>query len=235
MSRATNYRRKSRLAAVDRTLIILGILLLGFYVSARLHGFFSSRAALRAVQQQKPAETAAIADTHDPALPADSSAAALDPSSWSHERLKAYQKNTIRAGTPLAILRIPKLELEVPVLEGTDRITLNSGVGRIVGTALPGQNGNIGIAGHRDGFFRGLKDIHAGDTLELIANHRTDTYIVDRIHITEPRDVSVLRPGVQPQLTLVTCYPFYFVGPAPQRYVVRASLKQTQISSAPAP
>lgn len=230
MPRAGNYRRKRRLAAIDRTLIILGVFLLGFYASARIHGFLTSRAALRAVQQQKPAEAAAV-DAQGLALPPDSSAAALDRSSSSDEQLKAYRNNPIKSGTPLAILRIPKLELEVPVLEGTDRITLNSGVGRIAGTSLPGQKGNIGIAGHRDGFFRGLKDIHTGDTVELIANHRTDTYIVDRVRITEPADVSVLRPGAQPRLTLVTCYPFYFLGSAPQRFIVSASLKQAQISA----
>ena len=111
------------------------------------------------------------------------------------------------------------------MLEGTDAITLNRGVGRIRGTALPGQNGNIAIAGHRDGFFHGLKDIHTGDRIELLTAQRTDIYIVDRTVIVDPNDVSVLENGAAPALTLVTCYPFHYIGPAPRRFVVEASLK----------
>ena len=112
----------------------------------------------------------------------------------------------------LAVLRIPALHLEVPVLEGTDEVTLNRGVGRIAGTSLPGQGGNIGIAGHRDGFFRRLKDIRTGDAIELVTISGTDVFVVDQIRITSPADVSVLRPRAKHSLTLVTCYPFYFVG-----------------------
>jgi len=137
-----------------------------------------------------------------------------------------YQANFGESAEPLAVLRIPKVHLEVPVLEGTDEFTLNRGVGRIAGTARPGQGGNIGIAGHRDGFFRPLKDISAGDSIELVTTSGTDRYAVDRVRITSPADVSALRPRAEPSLTLVTCYPFYFVGPAPKRYVVEASLKQ---------
>jgi sortase A len=126
----------------------------------------------------------------------------------------------------MAVLRIPKLNLEVPVLNGTDRFTLNRGVGRIPGTAFPGETGNIGIAGHRDGFFRGLKDIHMGDKIELLTAKGTDIYTVDRILITDPSDVSVLDSGTKPALTLVTCYPFHYIGPAPRRFIVEASLQQ---------
>ena len=126
----------------------------------------------------------------------------------------------------LLFLRIPALHLEVPVLEGTDEVTLNRGVGRIAGTALPGQGGNIGIAGHRDGFFRRLKDIRTGDAIELATISGTDVFVVDRIRVTSPADVAVLRPRTKDSVTLVTCYPFYFVGPAPRRFIVQASLKQ---------
>jgi sortase A len=105
-------------------------------------------------------------------------------------------------------------------------LILNRGVGRIPGTSFPGHDGNIGIAGHRDGFFRTLKDIRTGDSIELVTVSGTDIYIVDRIRITGPADVSVLLPRPKPSLTLVTCYPFYFVGPAPNRYIVEASLRQ---------
>lgn len=153
----------------------------------------------------------------------------LNTSFWSVQRMKAYEATLGRRAEPLALLRIPALNLEVPVSQGTDELTLNSGVGIIKNTSLPGQGGNIGIAGHRDGFFRGLKDIKTGDTISLVTLTDTSVYVVDRILITGPADVSVLWPRGKPSLTLVTCYPFYFVGPAPNRYVVEASLKE-QIS-----
>jgi sortase A len=111
------------------------------------------------------------------------------------------------------------------VLRGTDEITLNRGAGQIVGTAVPGERGNIGIAGHRDSFFRNLKDISRGDVIELETTNASATYVVERILITGPDDTSVLQPSGEQTLTLVTCYPFHFVGPAPRRFVVQASLK----------
>jgi len=126
---------------------------------------------------------------------------------------------------PLAILRIRKISLEVPVFNDTDDLTLDRGVGRILGTAQIGQPGNLGIAGHRDGFFRGLKDIELGDTIELQLPGGTDRYAVSQIQIVAPEDTYVLRGQTEPTLTLVTCYPFYYVGNAPKRYVVTASLE----------
>jgi len=148
----------------------------------------------------------------------------VDFSLWSAERVREYKESvTHDTGLPLAVLRIPKLRLEVPVFDGTDELTLNKGAGRIVGTARLGESGNTGIAGHRDGFFRGLKDISPNDGLDLILPDRTEHYVVSDIQITTPEDVSVLRPTATPMLTLVTCYPFYFVGSAPQRFIVRAT------------
>jgi sortase A len=115
------------------------------------------------------------------------------------------------------------LHLEVPVLEGTDEPALDRGAGHIEDTALPGTDGNSGIAGHRDGFFRVLKDVTAGDTVELETLSGVQIYRVDRTWIVTPQDVSVLDPTPSPALTLVTCYPFYFVGAAPQRFIVRAT------------
>jgi sortase A len=95
-------------------------------------------------------------------------------------------------------------------------------LGHIEDTAPPGTDGNTGIAGHRDGFFRVLKDITEGDTIELQTLAGRETYRVERTWIVEPEDVSVLDPTPSRSLTLVTCYPFYFVGSAPQRFIVRA-------------
>lgn len=126
----------------------------------------------------------------------------------------------------MAVLEIPKIGLEVPVFEGTDDLTLNRGVGRIIGTTRPGEGGNIGIAGHRDGFFRGLKNITVGDKIDLRTLKGMETYEVTSVIITDPTDIRVLEQGGVPALTLVTCYPFYFIGSAPQRYIVRAELSE---------
>jgi sortase A len=121
--------------------------------------------------------------------------------------------------------------LDVPVLGSTDNITLNRGVGRIAGTAAPGQKGNIGIAGHRDSFFQNLKQVNRGDEIELETTTTSETYIVDRILVTSEDDLSVLQPRGLQSLTLVTCYPFHYVGPAPRRFVVQATIKATPMPS----
>lgn len=152
----------------------------------------------------------------------------IDFSLWSASRIASYRKALAeRFGEPLAVLRIPTLSLEAPVLEGTDELVLNRGVGHIAGTALPWQSGTVGIAGHRDSFFRALKDVQRGVTIELESGHGVYLYRVDQIFIVDPTEVSVLQARPVPSLTLVTCYPFYFFGSAPQRYIVQASLVQS--------
>jgi sortase A len=142
---------------------------------------------------------------------------------WSVERVRAWQESLNRDGpAPLAVLRIPRIGLEVAVLEGTDDWTLNRAVGHIEDTPAPGTGGNTGIAGHRDGFFRGLKDVRSGDDLEIETHAVVDRYRVERTWIVSPEDVYVLDPTSSPAVTLVTCYPFYFIGSAPQRFIVRA-------------
>ena len=149
---------------------------------------------------------------------------------WDSARIRAYQRSlAVSFPAPEAILRVPKAAIEVPILEGTDDLTLNRGVGHIAGTSLPGHPGNIAITGHRDGFFRGLKDIAAGDTIEVVRRTKegqaqTDKYVVRNIKIVLPSDTFVLKQTDDSTLTLITCYPFYYIGSAPQRYIVQASL-----------
>jgi len=147
----------------------------------------------------------------------------VDMKLWSPGRVKAYQAALEREPPPtLAILRIPRLELEVPVYDGTTDAVLDLAAGRIEGTALPGTVGNVGIAAHRDGFFRILKDIKEGDALVLDTPVATEQYRVEWIRITTPDDVSVIDPTPGRAVTLVGCYPFYHTGPAPKRFIVRA-------------
>jgi sortase A len=146
---------------------------------------------------------------------------------WSPKRVEEYRFSLLpKAEPPVAVLRVPKLGIEAPVLEGTDDFALNRGVGRIASTSRTIGAGNIGIAGHRDGFFRGLKDVSEGDVIELETVQVDASYVVDDIKIVNPSDTSVLLPRDRPAVTLVTCYPFYFIGSAPERFIVHASLKQ---------
>lgn len=125
-------------------------------------------------------------------------------------------------GSTIAMLRIPRIALEVPVGYGTDKDVMFRGAGLIEGTAFPGGVGNVAIAAHRDSFFRGLKDVVIGDVIELETLSGSDYYRVSTLSVVEPTDVQVLAQTRESALTLVTCFPFYFVGHAPQRFIVRA-------------
>jgi sortase A len=128
--------------------------------------------------------------------------------------------------TVFAVLRIPRIALEVPVNAGTGAQVLLRGAGLIAGTAAPGTAGNVAIAAHRDSFFRGLKDVELGDLVELDTREGTWTYRVTALWVVEPNEVQVIADTGEPVLTLVTCYPFYFVGHAPRRFIVRATAEE---------
>jgi len=145
-----------------------------------------------------------------------------DQSLWSAKMKGKYEKAKHTDEEPLALLKIERLNLEAPVYYGTDRITLDRGVGVVEGTAWPGEVGNIGLSGHRDSFFRVLKDIKTGDTIEMQTLDGIENFVVSDISIVDALDVSVLKPTDTTVLTLITCHPFYFVGYAPDRYIVRA-------------
>jgi sortase A len=119
-------------------------------------------------------------------------------------------------------IEIPRLLVSAVVVEGVDKITLRRAVGHIPGTALPGQAGNVGLAGHRDTFFRSLKDLKIKDEVQFSTLAGNFNYEVESLRVVDPDNVGVLAPSGHNVLTLVTCYPFYFVGPAPQRWIVRA-------------
>jgi len=210
----------SFLRNTERLLLIIGVLLIVTCAAAYVHRTILFRAELRRFQDSQRHQPGGMPAGFRPAAEGH-----FDLSTWSKTRIAAYEHTLAEhIDPPLAMLRISKLHLEVPVLEGTDDLILNRGVGHILGTVRPGENGNIGIAGHRDGFFRVLKDVRPGDVVELATSSRTDTYIVDQIVIVPPDDASVLQPRSISSLTLVTCYPFYFVGSAPERYIVQASM-----------
>jgi len=193
-------------------LVAAGTVLVGVYLVPTVYGAAMSRLAVAQFRAQSPANR-----------------------EWDSARIRAYEQTlTLKFPPPEAILRVPRLSLEVPVLEGVSDLTLNRGVGHIPGTALPGQAGNFAIAGHRDGFFRSLKDVVPGDIIEVERqapagddgqfSAHTDRYVVRTMKIVAPSDTSALARTNDSTLTLVTCYPFHYVGAAPQRYVVQAAL-----------
>lgn len=131
-------------------------------------------------------------------------------------------ESTFIEGEILGHIEIPRLGVSAAVLQGTAPRTLSLGVGHIHGTAMPGTSGNSAIAGHRDTFFRVLKNIHEGDEIELKTADTSTHYLVDWARVVPPGDTSVLDSTSDSALTLVTCYPFYFIGASPKRFVVRA-------------
>ena len=200
---------------VERLALGLGLVALSIWGAANLAGLAGARQDLERFETLKaaPVQQRGSLKQTEPS----------DLRLWDLGRVRAWRASLIQAAPPpLAILRIPKLRLEVAVLPGTDELLLNRGVGHIEDTALPGADGNSGIAGHRDGFFRGLKDIVTGDAIELETLEGRQRYHVERTWIVDAEDVSVLEPTPVRSLTLVTCYPFYAIGSAPRRFIVRA-------------
>ena len=127
-------------------------------------------------------------------------------------------------GAWVARMVAPSVRLSATVLEGSDDATLARGAGHIEYTSLPGEPGNVGIAGHRDTTFMAVKRLRTGDPIELTTSGGIYRYVITRTFIVEPEDVHVLDETDRPTLTLVTCYPFTFIGNAPQRYIVQAEL-----------
>ncbi len=206
---------------LERGLLAIGLIFCAVCGAAVAYRSLASRAALaefdRRAARVDPIQggSPAIADEN------------VDFSLWSEKRVREYRESLrTHKGTALGVLTLARLNIRVPVFEGTDELVLNRGSGWIAGTSRPGTDGNTGIAAHRDGFFRGFKDIAVGDAVELATHGVRCQYKVDQIEIVSPDNVGVLNPRGAPSLTLVTCYPFYFVGDAPQRFIVHAKLER---------
>ena len=201
---AEPVRRGSRLRWLERLFLLIGVLCLGYYgyvtVEAQFYQAYENReldAILRSAPARPPAARAASA-THRVRIPAP--------------------------GSVIGRVEIPRLHVSTVVRAGSDARTLKLAVGHIPGTALPGEDGNVGLAGHRDTFFRRLRDIRPDDEIRFVTPDGVFVYHVERTRIVNPDDVWVLDPTGHPSLTLVTCYPFTYIGSAPQRFIVRAGL-----------
>ena len=221
-------KRSARLSiAVEAAAWVAGGTLLIAYAGAQWHFSRSKESGLQefaaaraiAVTNERPQDLAVVDMQVEPLTLLR--AADPDTTAWSSGRINAYQAED-RSVAPKAVLRIPSIDLEVPVYAGVTESNLNRGAAWIETTAPLGATGNAGLASHRDGYFRALRDIAVGDRIELQTLTQMQTYAVDDIRVVEPEEIDVLGPSADRRLTLVTCYPFYVVGPAPKRFIVRA-------------
>lgn len=215
-------RRRIALRVLEGLLVSVGAILLIVYAVAQVDAMRGRSEALSAFAEARSEQMAGVSRGTD--LVAAGLEYPVDPdqSLWGNGRIAAYRASLVGRGEiPLGVLAIPAVELVAPIFEGTDELTLNRGIGRIEGTADIGAAGNLGLAAHRDGFFRVLKDVKVGDAISVETLHGTTHYRITELQVVEPTDVYVLAPTDGATLTLVTCYPFYFIGEAPQRYVVK--------------
>jgi sortase A len=206
---------------LELALLAVGLALMAVVLAAWLHRVIGEKTALERFEKARSALREP--DSAEKSLRESLETGRVDTKLWSPGRVRAFEESLREdPGMPLGVLRIPAIGLAVPILEGTDDLTLNRAVGHIGGTPLPGDDGNVGIAGHRDGFFRGLKDIRPGERIEIETLRGLLSYVVEKTWVVDPRNVAVLDPTAKPSVTLVTCYPFYYVGSAPRRFIVRA-------------
>jgi sortase A len=191
----------SRLERAERILIAVAIVAFGHFSYVRaetyLYQRFENRELNRILHSRQASETPSGAD-----------AFAAPP----------------QRGALIGRIEIPRLKVSAVVFAGSDAQTLQRAVGHVPGTAIPGAAGNVGLAGHRDTFFRRLQDVKPDDEVIVTTLNGTFRYRVDGTSIVEPTDVWVLDPTPGRVLTLITCYPFTYLGSAPQRFIVRASL-----------
>ena len=219
-------RLKHNLGWVEAGLYLGGLALLAVFFLLRFEGERQRQTGIAAFTasagQQITIAGAAAGDG------ITATVSAPDQSLWAEKRIREYEESlAVEADLPLAVMTIDRLGIQVPVYDGADDFNLNRGVARIKGTAAVDADGNLGIAGHRDGFFRGLKDIEIGDEIELLTARGPVEYAVSSIEIVDPEDVWVLAPTEEKAMTLVTCYPFYYVGHAPRRYIVKATAEHS--------
>jgi sortase A len=187
---------------LERVLLLIGVLCLGYWAYAWIDSRYTQYREGKLLDEAA-AETDALGTFREPV-------AASRP------------RRPAAEGTLVGRIEIPRVGVSAIVLEGTSSKTLRRGVGHISDTSLPGAAGNVGLAGHRDSFFRALQDIREDDLITLKTLEGTYEYHVEWSKIVQPADTQVLADTGEPVLTLVTCYPFYYVGSAPERFIVRA-------------
>ena len=207
-----------------------GVALTGFFVVQIAQGEVERRSGIEQFEQLASLDFAnrdAVAVT--PAF--EDTTGGPDTTLWSPGRIADYEASLAADLPPIiGILEVPSIGLEVPVYPTDSDMAMDRGAGVIDGMAYPHEPGNIGIAGHRDGYFRVLKDVKVGDTLTLQTLEGPKRFTIDAVQVVEITDTQLLQDTNDQTVTLVTCYPFYFVGHAPQRYIVTASLDTANVN-----
>jgi LPXTG-site transpeptidase (sortase) family protein len=213
---------------IERLLFLIAIVCLGTWLYAfldtRIYEMREERRLDEAIRQRVSEQTGAAPASATDSLESFRSAEkkASEEDDFTGLDLNAASLKDLAEGDLIGRIKIPRVGVSAIVLHGIGKKTLRRGVGHIPGTPLPAHDGNVGLAGHRDSFFRGLKDIRQDDTIELTTLDGTFEYKVEWTKIVRPQDTGVLAEEGSPSLTLVTCYPFYYVGSAPKRFIVRA-------------
>ena len=202
-------RPRRLLRWVERALLMVAVGCLGYY------GYVSAEAVLYQTFEDRELNNV-LASVEAPATEAATKVVNT-----------ATRRPAPARGAAIGKIEIPRLGVSAVVRHGSDARTLRLAVGHIPGTALPGESGNVGMAAHRDTFFRRLREIRADDEIVLTTPEGTFRYRVEGTKVVEPEDVWVLDPTERPALTLVTCYPFTYIGSAPQRFIVRAPLQSS--------
>lgn len=204
----------------------IGLAMVGLYFAMRADGEIERQAAISTFMAEAAIPRQVSRPVYRTREPDTLTYAEPDKTHWSKGRIHAYESVQATAGKrdrmPVAVLRIRRIGLEVPVYAAETVRNMNRGAVLIEGTAPPDTGGNTAIAAHRDGYFRLLKKVVPGDVVTVQTLYRMQRYTVTMLEVVKPTDVSVLRQTNEPVVTLVTCYPFYFVGPAPRRYIVTA-------------
>jgi sortase A len=211
-------RRGLRL--LERLLLVVGVLCLGYF------GYVSAETALYQAFETRELDAILAAAPPAPAVGAAAGTRSGAAVSETEVVLPTARRPRPADGTALGRLEIPRLNVSAIVRAGSDSRTLRLAVGHIGGTSLPGEPGNIGLAAHRDTFFRRLGEIREHDVVRFVTRDGTFVYRVEGTQVVDPDDTWVLNPTEEPALTLVTCYPFRYVGSAPRRFIVRAHLAE---------
>lgn len=245
-----NRRRRSRgraaLRALEWFFLLFGLVALDIYVwtntSTLLYQAYDDWAFDQRLRALEPSPLEFARDEFRTLLGRDRATAErpaeapeLAPERVPSPETKPLNKRPLAQSALIGRLEIPDLHLSAMVREGANAATLQRAVGHIPGTALPGETGNVGLAGHRDTFFRALRNIRTNDTIDLETDSGTYRYVVESTDIVGPRDVRVLASSGAASLTLVTCYPFYYVGSAPKRFIVHAALAPSGLARVRAP
>lgn len=224
---------RSVLRAGELGSYLAGTLLTGFFLVQLAQGEVERQGGIAVFEAQVEGAQLALAPAPDQTAEFASfdSTAEPDTSLWAPGRIADYQAS-LSADLPpvLGVLKVPSVALEVPVYQTNSELVMDRAAGVIDGMAYPHEPGNIGISGHRDGYFRALKDVTVGDDILLQTLDGQKRFRIEAIHIADIDDTHLLEDTRDQTLTLVTCYPFYFVGHAPQRFIVTASLDTTNVN-----